>query len=94
MDRSACARALGTAEKPDIVKRLHMRCISVTLTLTLAAAYQIEATSMSVCSNSAISSTTGTLAGTLMSYYDSANVGLLPGALLLVGSRRNVGNHT
>jgi mannan endo-1,6-alpha-mannosidase len=69
---------LGTAEKPDIVKRLHMRCISVTLTLALAAAYQIEATSISVCSNSAISSTAGTLADTMMSYYDPANVGLLP----------------
>lgn len=57
-----------------------MRCISVTLALTLAlaVAYQIEAISFSVSNNSAVSSTAGTLAGKLMSYYDPANVGLLP----------------
>jgi len=57
-----------------------MRCISVTLALALAlaVAYQIEATSLSVSNNSAISSTAGTLAGKLMSYYDPANVGLPP----------------
>jgi mannan endo-1,6-alpha-mannosidase len=57
-----------------------MRCISVTLVLALAlaAAYQIEATSLSASSNSAISSTAGTLTGKLISYYDPANVGLLP----------------
>jgi mannan endo-1,6-alpha-mannosidase len=57
-----------------------MRCISVTLTLALAlaAAYQIEATSLSASSNSAISSTADTLTGKLISYYDPANVGLLP----------------
>lgn len=51
---------------------------SFVLALALAAAYQIEATSLSVSINSAVSSTAGTLAGKLMSYYDPANAGLLP----------------
>jgi hypothetical protein len=55
-----------------------MRCISVTLALALAVAYQIEATFLSVSSNSAISGTASTLAGKLMSYYDPVNVCLLP----------------
>jgi hypothetical protein len=55
-----------------------MRGISVTLTFALAATYQIEAASLCVSSNSAISRTAGHLAGKLMSYYDPANVGLLP----------------
>jgi hypothetical protein len=53
-----------------------MRCRSVVL--ALAVACQIEAASLSVSGNSAISGTAGTLASNLMGYYDPANVGVLP----------------
>jgi mannan endo-1,6-alpha-mannosidase len=53
-----------------------MRCRSVAL--VLAAAYQIEAASLSISGNTAISGTASTLASNLMGYYNPANVGVLP----------------
>jgi mannan endo-1,6-alpha-mannosidase len=53
-----------------------MRCRSVAL--ALAAAYQIEAASLSVSGNSAILGTASTLASNLMGYYNPANFGILP----------------
>lgn len=46
--------------------------------LALAAAYQLEAASLSISGNTAISGTAGTLASNLMGYYNPANVGVLP----------------
>jgi mannan endo-1,6-alpha-mannosidase len=53
-----------------------MRCKSVAL--ALVATYQIEAATLSVSGNSAISATASTIASNLMGYYNPANIGVLP----------------
>lgn len=53
-----------------------MRCRS--LALALAAVYQIEAATLSLSNSNAVSGTANTIAGNLMSYYNPANVGVLP----------------
>ncbi len=53
-----------------------MRCRS--LALALAAAYQIEAASLSISNSNDISGTASTIASNLMNYYNPANPGVLP----------------
>ena len=53
-----------------------MRCRTVAL--ALAAAYQIEATTLNINGNPAIQGTAATLAQNLMGYYNEADVGVLP----------------